>query len=128
MCLMYNYLHTFYLLSLSGHLLYIIMYIPYMYMFVLQVVDDPSGNSFVENPMAPQPDPCMSVQYYDRDTQQDAALGIVPATVRSREGGESGWVLCSEYMDLPSCVQCFILIMYTLSCVHCICIHVQMYF
>ena len=82
MCLMYNYLHTFYLLSLSGHLLYIIMYIPYMYMFVLQVVDDPSGNSFVENPMASRPDPCMSVQYYDRDIQQDAALGIVPATVR----------------------------------------------
>ncbi len=54
-------------------------------MFVLQVVDDPSGNSFVENLMAPQPDPCMSVEYYDRDTQQDAALGIVPSTVRGEE-------------------------------------------
>ena len=46
-------------------------------------------NRFVENPMASQPDPCMSVQYYDRHIQQDAALGIVPATVR---GGRREWL------------------------------------
>ncbi|XP_045080277.1 zinc finger protein ZPR1-like isoform X2 [Coregonus clupeaformis] len=40
------------------------------------VIDDPSGNSFVENPFAPQKDEALSVSHYKRTPQQDAQLGI----------------------------------------------------
>lgn len=40
------------------------------------VIDDPSGNSFVENPCAPQKDPDLVVTRYKRTEQQNAALGI----------------------------------------------------
>uniref|UniRef100_A0A4W5RQT6 Zinc finger protein ZPR1 n=1 Tax=Hucho hucho TaxID=62062 RepID=A0A4W5RQT6_9TELE len=40
------------------------------------VIDDPSGNSFVENPFAPQKDEALSVCNYTRTPQQDAQLGI----------------------------------------------------
>uniref|UniRef100_A0A023GFS1 Putative duplicated domain in the epidermal growth factor n=1 Tax=Amblyomma triste TaxID=251400 RepID=A0A023GFS1_AMBTT len=40
------------------------------------VLDDPSGNSFVENPRAPGADPCMVVRHYQRTAEQDASLGI----------------------------------------------------
>lgn len=43
------------------------------------VLDDPSGNSFVENPQAPEADPFMSVHRYRRTAEQDSALGILAA-------------------------------------------------
>lgn len=49
------------------------------------VVDDPSGNSFVENPQAPDPDPSMSVRRYQRTAEQDTALGIVTTTSEPSE-------------------------------------------
>lgn len=44
------------------------------------VLDDPSGNSFVENPQAPGADTCMTVHRYQRTAEQDASLGIAAAT------------------------------------------------
>ncbi|NWJ08961.1 ZPR1 protein, partial [Crypturellus undulatus] len=41
-----------------------------------QIIDDPSGNSFVENPHAPQKDEALVVTHYRRTAQQDALLGI----------------------------------------------------
>lgn len=41
------------------------------------IVDDPAGNSFVENPFAPDPDPLLSVKFYDRTPEQQAALGFL---------------------------------------------------
>jgi zinc finger protein len=41
------------------------------------ILDDPSGNSFVENPIAPKPDPCMRVEFYKRTPQQMEAVGLV---------------------------------------------------
>lgn len=49
------------------------------------VVDDPSGNSFVENPQAPDPDPSMSVRHYQRTAEQDTALGIMAASSEPSE-------------------------------------------
>lgn len=49
------------------------------------VVDDPSGNSFVENLQAPDPDPSMSVRRYQRTAEQDTALGIVTTTSEPSE-------------------------------------------
>ncbi|KAM3830736.1 zinc finger protein ZPR1 isoform 1-T1 [Vipera latastei] len=40
------------------------------------ILDDPSGNSFVENPHAPQKDDALEVTHYRRTAQQAALLGI----------------------------------------------------
>lgn len=40
------------------------------------VVDDPSGNCFVENPVAPNPDPQMSIVRYRRTPEQNEFLGL----------------------------------------------------
>ncbi|CAL8238415.1 unnamed protein product, partial [Merluccius merluccius] len=42
------------------------------------VVEDVSGNSFVENPAAPQRDDAMTVTHFTRTAEQDALLGIFP--------------------------------------------------
>lgn len=52
------------------------------------VVDDPSGNSFVENPSAPNKDPALTTAYYVRTATQDMSLGLQP----SQEAIESGTV------------------------------------
>lgn len=43
------------------------------------VLDDASGNSFIENPQAPELDPHLTVEHYTRQPEQDAKLGIQPA-------------------------------------------------
>ncbi len=40
------------------------------------VLDDPAGNSFVENPNAPLRDPCLTLRNYIRTAAQDEALGL----------------------------------------------------
>ncbi|XP_033375596.1 zinc finger protein ZPR1 isoform X2 [Parus major] len=40
------------------------------------ILDDPSGNSFVENPQAPQRDEALVVTHYRRSPQQCAMLGL----------------------------------------------------
>ena len=42
------------------------------------VMDDPSGNSFIENPIAPKPDPSLKVDFYKRSKEQMEAIGLVP--------------------------------------------------
>lgn len=46
------------------------------FVFCLQIIDDPSGNSFIENPFVPQKDTALSVTYYNRTAEHNAALGI----------------------------------------------------
>jgi zinc finger protein len=43
------------------------------------VVDDPAGNSFVENKLAPAVDPQLKVTHYDRSPMQDLAVGLQPS-------------------------------------------------
>ena len=43
----------------------------------MQVLDDPSGNSFIENPLAPDVDPFLSVDHYNRTSEQEVQLGII---------------------------------------------------
>lgn len=43
--------------------------------FTLEI-DDPSGNSFIENPQAPASDPGRTVENYERNTQQNHLLGL----------------------------------------------------
>ncbi|XP_063292617.1 zinc finger protein ZPR1 isoform X2 [Pelobates fuscus] len=40
------------------------------------ILDDPSGNSFVENPFAPQKDDALTTAHYKRSTDQDRMLGV----------------------------------------------------
>lgn len=40
------------------------------------IIDDPSGNSFIENPCAPQKDEALNVTLYRRSAEQDSLLGI----------------------------------------------------
>jgi zinc finger protein len=50
------------------------------------VMDDTAGNSFVENPLAPKPDPYLkSVKYY-RTPRQDMALGLQPSAKAVESG------------------------------------------
>lgn len=42
------------------------------------VVDDPAGNSFIENFLAPKNDPRLTMEKYDRSPKQDMALGLQP--------------------------------------------------
>ena len=44
--------------------------------FLTQIIVDPSGNSFVENPHAPRSDPHREVSHFLRSREQDHALGF----------------------------------------------------
>jgi len=45
------------------------------------ILDDPAGNSFIQNIYAPDPDPEMTVQEYERDEEQDEELGLTHAAM-----------------------------------------------
>ncbi|XP_034389466.1 zinc finger protein ZPR1 [Cyclopterus lumpus] len=52
------------------------------------VIEDPSGNSFVENPAAPQKDEALVVSHFKRTVQQDAQLGLRADDDLGEEEGE----------------------------------------
>ena len=52
------------------------------------VLDDASGNSFIENPLAPEQDPQMTVIHYTRQPEQDVKLGIQPAVEEEEHENE----------------------------------------
>ncbi|KAG6398152.1 hypothetical protein SASPL_139607 [Salvia splendens] len=49
-------------------------------------LDDPAGNSFIENPCAPSSEPHLTIKFYERTPEQQAALGYV-ADLSEREPG-----------------------------------------
>ena len=53
------------------------------------ILDDTSGNSFIENPIAPDKDSLMTVVHYTRQPEQDARLGIQPSSEGTVEEGEN---------------------------------------
>jgi len=67
------------------------------------VLDDSSGNSFIENPQAPQQDPHMTVVHYTRQPEQDAKLGIQPAAEEeeNEDEGKGSKVKSSKVICLP---------------------------
>ncbi|KMZ62218.1 Zinc finger protein ZPR1 [Zostera marina] len=42
------------------------------------ILDDPTGNSFIENPYAPASDSLLSIKYYERTYAQQEAMGFLP--------------------------------------------------
>ncbi|KAK9062897.1 hypothetical protein SSX86_020087 [Deinandra increscens subsp. villosa] len=49
------------------------------------ILDDPAGNSFVENPFAPSVDPSLSIEFYERTHEQNALLGYALDPTQSSE-------------------------------------------
>lgn len=50
------------------------------------ILDDPAGNSFIENPFAPDPDPQLQSMRYNRTPTQDMSLGLQPSQQAIDEG------------------------------------------
>uniref|UniRef100_A0A1J3DD72 Zinc finger protein ZPR1 n=1 Tax=Noccaea caerulescens TaxID=107243 RepID=A0A1J3DD72_NOCCA len=52
------------------------------------ILDDPAGNSFIENPHAPSPDPSLTIKFYERTPEQQATLGYTadPSRAGQSEG------------------------------------------
>jgi len=40
------------------------------------ILDDPLGNSYLQNLYAPEPDPAMTIEEYDRTFEQNESLGL----------------------------------------------------
>ncbi|KAK6150209.1 hypothetical protein DH2020_017734 [Rehmannia glutinosa] len=53
------------------------------------ILDDPAGNSFIENPYAPSPDPSLTIKFYERTPEQQAALGYLADTSQGGPGAEN---------------------------------------
>ncbi|GAU97610.1 hypothetical protein RvY_08879-2 [Ramazzottius varieornatus] len=71
------------------------------------VIDDPSGNSFVENPHAPNPDPGLTIRTYARNQELDELVGIMPSTTDSSEGPREKTDPVDEVMVFPTtCYNC----------------------
>ncbi|XP_004506722.1 uncharacterized protein [Cicer arietinum] len=51
------------------------------------ILDDPAGNSFIENPFAPSSDPSLTIKFYDRTDEKQALLGY---QVREEPHGSVG--------------------------------------
>lgn len=60
------------------------------YPFTL-VLDDPAGNSYIENPVAPQKDPAMTSKQYFRSPDQDLLCGLQPDKGLFRDDKESNY-------------------------------------
>jgi zinc finger protein len=54
-------------------------------------LDDPSGNSFIQNPYVPNKDPNMRVGFYYRTPQQDMELGLNPEKGIYRDDKDSNF-------------------------------------
>eukprot|EP00814_Leptocylindrus_danicus_P016629 CAMPEP_0116012476 /NCGR_PEP_ID=MMETSP0321-20121206/5148_1 /TAXON_ID=163516 /ORGANISM="Leptocylindrus danicus var. danicus, Strain B650" /LENGTH=659 /DNA_ID=CAMNT_0003481831 /DNA_START=22 /DNA_END=2001 /DNA_ORIENTATION=- len=52
----------------------------------LIILDDPAGNSFVENPHSPNADPGLKREFYFRSATQDMSLGLQPSAEAVKAG------------------------------------------
>lgn len=52
------------------------------------ILDDPSGNSFMENPYAPNVDKDMTIHYYVRSREQDEQLGLLEQEEAQQSSGK----------------------------------------
>ncbi|CAL9016201.1 unnamed protein product [Prunus brigantina] len=66
------------------------------------ILDDPAGNSFVENLFAPSPDPSLSIKFYERTSEQQSTLGYV---VESSQTGSVRDAASTEAVGTSNQVQ-----------------------
>lgn len=68
------------------------------------IIEDASGNSFVENPKAPEVDPQLEVSHYIRTIEEDRLLGIYSDENNAEQGKDN---LKDEVLQFPTnCPQC----------------------
>ncbi|KAK2191627.1 hypothetical protein NP493_50g05108 [Ridgeia piscesae] len=53
------------------------------------ILDDPAGNSYLQNPFAPDPDPNMEVTHYERNFEQNELLGLNDMKTENYTSGDS---------------------------------------
>ncbi|KAF9187802.1 nucleolar zinc-finger protein [Haplosporangium sp. Z 767] len=53
------------------------------------ILDDPLGNSYLQNLYAPEPDPAMTIEEYERTFEQDESLGLNDVRLENYEGHTS---------------------------------------
>lgn len=72
------------------------------------VIEDPSGNSFVENPVAPQKDEALTVTRFKRTAQQDLQLGLkADDAVEDEPAGNSVEAMRNEVLVFDTnCPEC----------------------
>uniref|UniRef100_A0A8V5H6Q7 Uncharacterized protein n=1 Tax=Melopsittacus undulatus TaxID=13146 RepID=A0A8V5H6Q7_MELUD len=71
------------------------------------IIDDPSGNSFVENPRAPQKDDALVVTHYRRSPQQAAMLGLQGEELDERPDDDAAEDLRNEVLQFnTNCPEC----------------------
>jgi zinc finger protein len=67
------------------------------------ILDDPLANSYIQNLYAPDPDPNMTIEWYDRDFEQNEELGLndikVEGYEEDTEKGESKLESVAEDKD-----------------------------
>nr|XP_043606472.1 zinc finger protein ZPR1 homolog [Erigeron canadensis] len=55
------------------------------------ILDDPAGNSFIENPYAPSPDPSLTIDFYERTLEQQASLGYLVDQSQREHGNDASF-------------------------------------
>ena len=53
-------------------------------------IDDPTGNSYIENLCSPSPDPQITTTYYTRTREQEVEIGLPVAAEDDNESGRAG--------------------------------------
>ncbi|KAK3522018.1 hypothetical protein QTP70_021385 [Hemibagrus guttatus] len=69
------------------------------------IINDPSGNSFIENPFAPQKDQALTVSYYKRTPEQN--IGPLWGTVEEEKAGNDVDTMRNEVLVFSTnCPEC----------------------
>uniref|UniRef100_A0A8C1SLP7 Zinc finger protein ZPR1 n=1 Tax=Cyprinus carpio TaxID=7962 RepID=A0A8C1SLP7_CYPCA len=70
------------------------------------IIDDPSGNSFIENPFAPQKDTALTVTHYKRTPEHNAALGIEEEENDEKPGNDLDAMRNEVLVFNTNCPEC----------------------
>merc|ERR1712212_586591 len=71
------------------------------------VLEDISGNSFIENPFAPQDDPALKAERFTRSKEQDEKLGMVEPEEEEKKEENQPLNLVDEVLEFPgNCQSC----------------------
>lgn len=70
-------------------------------------IDDPSGNSYIENLCAPKEDPQIITKYYERTVEQEKEIGLPVAENEEQQEVEEEFELNQQVHVFPgNCSRC----------------------
>ena len=69
------------------------------------ILDDPSGNSFLENLAAPRPDPALRQRNYVRTLEQNHAMGMYAENTQQGGGGEGEEAVGGAGQEAPAALE-----------------------